>query len=482
MHPKCLIVDEAGQCTEPDFLIPIVKFNVGKIVVVGDPLQLPPTVLSREAEKHGFKTSFVERFYKKLKKDSGVAASNLSNGSNDGNNLDRMILLNYQYRMHPEICHFPSNHIYDGHLVPHSSIGERPPFALTPYRVFNLLGTTEGRLPADGPNGYSCYNLDEANFVVNLVIETLSKSSSTFTMSSSDRTSLPASTFALESHTIGVITPYRGQMDVISKLLSSISITSNGRIIGSDGQIRGKVNWHDWKLVEDDDGNLNQRGDHLSPAGSVSDGGFGECDSDDGEEQPSPAESISDDEYYDCEGSDGDHEQSSPAESISDEEYYDCEEGNSDHEQEVKHEHEDDAGSVDKLLEEFGAFKMERLESNPRQKEFRRQSRPSRLTDLVDVRTIDSFQGDERDVIIFSCVRSSSYSSSSSSAIAAVGFVGDRNRMNVGLTRAKLALYVVGNMKTLKKDADWNAFYKDAARRNRVMSLNHRKLAESRKN
>ena len=88
-----------------------------------------------------------------------------------------MVLLNIQYRMHPEICHFPSNHVYEGQLAPHSSVVGRPPFALTPYRVFDLIGTEEGRLPANGPNGNSCYNIDEANLVVQLVIETLSESS-----------------------------------------------------------------------------------------------------------------------------------------------------------------------------------------------------------------------------------------------------------------------------------------------------------------
>ena len=51
--------------------------------------------------------------------------------------------------------------------------------------------------------------------------------------------------------------------------------------------------------------------------------------------------------------------------------------------------------------------------------------------------------------------------------------------MNVGLTRAKLALYVVGNMQTLKKDADWNAFYEDAVERNRVTCLNYRGVEQN---
>lgn len=52
----------------------------------------------------------------------------------------------------------------------------------------------------------------------------------------------------------------------------------------------------------------------------------------------------------------------------------------------------------------------------------------------VEVGTVDAFQGREKDVVIFSCVRSGSN----------VGFLGSIRRCNVALTRARVALYIVG--------------------------------------
>lgn len=52
---------------------------------------------------------------------------------------------------------------------------------------------------------------------------------------------------------------------------------------------------------------------------------------------------------------------------------------------------------------------------------------------FLQCNTIDAFQGQERDVIIVSCVRASSRS---------LGFVADVRRLNVAITRAKKALWV----------------------------------------
>lgn len=42
----CCIVDEASQCTEPESLTPLI-LGVNKLVMVGDPEQLPATVCSK---------------------------------------------------------------------------------------------------------------------------------------------------------------------------------------------------------------------------------------------------------------------------------------------------------------------------------------------------------------------------------------------------------------------------------------------------
>lgn len=88
----------------------------------------------------------------------------------------------------------------------------------------------------------------------------------------------------------------------------------------------------------------------------------------------------------------------------------------------------------------------------------------ARLAELekVEVNTVDGFQGREKDVIIFSSVRCSTLrgqrrdggsEAADSDEMAAipsynVGFLADERRLNVALTRAKKALFVLGNLET----------------------------------
>jgi len=68
------------------------------------------------------------------------------------------------------------------------------------------------------------------------------------------------------------------------------------------------------------------------------------------------------------------------------------------------------------------------------------------------INTVDGFQGQEREVIIFNCVRSNNYK--------IIGFLKDLRRLNVAITRPKHFLFVVGNSTTLAGDRLWDSMVK----------------------
>jgi superfamily I DNA and/or RNA helicase len=65
----------------------------------------------------------------------------------------------------------------------------------------------------------------------------------------------------------------------------------------------------------------------------------------------------------------------------------------------------------------------------------------------VEVRTVDGFQGREKEIIIISLVRSNTDNE--------IGFLINQQRMNVLLTRAKCAMIVFGNKRTLISNDLW---------------------------
>jgi predicted RNA-binding protein with RPS1 domain len=78
----------------------------------------------------------------------------------------------------------------------------------------------------------------------------------------------------------------------------------------------------------------------------------------------------------------------------------------------------------------------------------------------IDVSTLDSFQGKEYDIIIFSFTRSSDHNKApivnGKSKFSKVGFLDDARRLNVAFSRAKKKLILIGNSKTL---TDYRSHY-----------------------
>lgn len=87
-----VIIDEATQSQEPSCLMPITKAN--KVILIGDHNQLPPTILSKKAEKLGLGISLFERLVPFCKKEF-------------------MQILNIQYRMNENLMEFSNKEFYN---------------------------------------------------------------------------------------------------------------------------------------------------------------------------------------------------------------------------------------------------------------------------------------------------------------------------------------------------------------------------------
>lgn len=84
--------------------------------------------------------------------------------------------------------------------------------------------------------------------------------------------------------------------------------------------------------------------------------------------------------------------------------------------------------------------------------------------EYVEFNTTDAYQGRESEIIIFSCVRAS--------PAGGIGFLQDIRRMNVGLTRAKSSLWVLGNSQSLVRGQFWRMLVEDAQKRERYTQGN----------
>ena len=186
-----MIIDEACQAVELDCLIPL-QHGVSKVIAVGDPEQLPSTVLSKKSQELDFGCSLFERLYKVFQTESRTLFRDESLA-----NFNPVLLLDTQYRMHPEICTFPSRHVYDGRVKTDSSVMDRLSTRKCPFRpllFFDLVDSKETSDSRGSLAGPSVSNLVEATFTVALCLEI---------------------TKLYPPHSIGVITPYQKQKALI---------------------------------------------------------------------------------------------------------------------------------------------------------------------------------------------------------------------------------------------------------------------------
>lgn len=192
-----IVVDEAAQCCEPDILIPVsvgrrsstASSGFGHMVLVGDPRQLPATVLSNSPEvSKCLGRSLFERLAEHSPED--------------------VHLLNVQYRMHPRISAFPSQQFYAGRLVDAKNVVSASmtlPFHSDSGRRFGPLTflDTSSRSSREVRSATgSISNPEEARIVVNAI--------------SSLVVSYPSYDF---SNHVAILSPYREQVIRLKRVL-----------------------------------------------------------------------------------------------------------------------------------------------------------------------------------------------------------------------------------------------------------------------
>ncbi|CAN1807994.1 Probable RNA helicase SDE3 [Linum perenne] len=211
-HFSHIFLDEAGQASEPESMIPISNLcHKGTVVVLaGDPLQLGPVIYSKDAASYGLSKSYLERLFEYEAYQNG-----------DENYVTKLIK---NYRCHPEILHLPSNLFYKGELMACKESNETSSSLLKqlnfipgndfPIIFFGIQGFDE----REGSNP-SWFNRFEASKVVEVIKKLIFCED-------------------IKEGDIGVITPYRQQVLKIKKALDALDMTDIK--VGSVEQFQGQ--------------------------------------------------------------------------------------------------------------------------------------------------------------------------------------------------------------------------------------------------
>jgi hypothetical protein len=191
-----VVVDEAAMCEEASSLV-VLRPETERMILVGDPKQLPATVFSAEAKGAGYERSLMERLQ--------------FNGSG-------AVLLNLQHRMHPDISRWPNHQFYGGKLEDAPCTQSAPPRVWKgSSHAFDFIHVDQGSESRD--EGGSIYNKTEAA-VVEALISSVRKLSPDLS--------------------IGVVTPYRAQRGHLERVFSGKGVDVN-TVDGFQGQERDVI-------------------------------------------------------------------------------------------------------------------------------------------------------------------------------------------------------------------------------------------------
>ncbi|XP_040924678.1 helicase with zinc finger domain 2-like [Betta splendens] len=199
-----ILIDECAMATEPQALIPLVCNKPEKVVLIGDHKQLRPIVKNMHVRKLGMARSLFERYITI--------------------HLQRAVMLDTQYRMHEDICRFPSDEFYEGKLM---TAVEQPNSVLrvkgrTMPIVFGDLKGKTISLVVNTPKGNenSKANREERNAVIDIA-EKLVK------------------TAKVEQQSIVILSPYNAQVSEIrdelkQKEMDKVTVTTITKSQGSE--------------------------------------------------------------------------------------------------------------------------------------------------------------------------------------------------------------------------------------------------------
>lgn len=205
-HFTHIFVDEAGQATETECLIPLAGLlhpESGQVVLAGDPKQLGPIVRSPFAERYGLGVSLLERMMNHF-------AEHLKNEDMLISRFATKLLHNY--RSHPDILEFPNQRFYEGKLKATANEIVRTSFCRWEYLptkgfpviFYGVAGVNERE--ASSP---SIFNRAEVQVLIDYVKKLLQTNGKRGlgTISPSD---------------IGIIAPYRKQVQKIRQALDKV--------------------------------------------------------------------------------------------------------------------------------------------------------------------------------------------------------------------------------------------------------------------
>ncbi|TIA54424.1 DNA helicase [Aureobasidium pullulans] len=232
-HFDIVVVDEASQALEAQCWVPLLSSGASKLILAGDHLQLPPTIKSSNSRSI------------KNKPKEGQDDVNLETTLFDrmlelyGDDIKRMLTI--QYRMHEKINAFPSAALYESKLMAAESVKARLLKDL-PYDVEETEDTNEPVVFWDTQGGDFAEKTedDEApKSKSSLLGESKSNELEAAIVKNHVQSLVDA---GVKPEDIAVVTPYNGQLAVLSQLLKERFIGIElGSIDGFQGREKEAV-------------------------------------------------------------------------------------------------------------------------------------------------------------------------------------------------------------------------------------------------